>query len=146
MVDQCINSTAANPVLVRSVDAAPATQPFQTSLHFNFEGGSLYEDYSFFVPTGYRLVIEWVSGGQFVAPGGTGSMSIDTTFSGTNVHNYFLTSAQIDVHGNNTITTAQKTLIYADPGSRVTVTMGRSTNQGSQLAVGAIAGRLEAVQ
>lgn len=73
-------------------------------------------------------------------------MSIDTTFSGTNVHNYFLTSAQIDVHGNNTITTAQKTLIYADPGSRVTVTMGRSTNQGSQLAVGAIAGRLEAVQ
>ncbi|MEK7778641.1 MAG: hypothetical protein AAB293_01000 [Pseudomonadota bacterium] len=140
-----VNNPAENPVLVRSVDAAPAKQPFQMSFVFNFGTEDGFVDQMFSVPSDYRLVIEWISATQTVGHGVGGGLNIIARFSGSGMFIPFLTSITPAQDGNDTITTAQKTLIYVDPGSEVTITMSRTAASGSQFGSAVISGYLEAV-
>ena len=120
-------------------------QPFQKSLTLNFSiGNGFVAESRLQVPADKRLVIEWISATQFVPHGAGGSFGVTTSVGGEQAFHALQTSASATTDGNDNITTAQVTRIYADPGSFITANGTRSINQGSQFAGFVISGFLEA--
>jgi|SRR5215469_2220152 len=92
------------------------TRPFQTRLCDTATCVASHQD-TFTVPTGHRLVIEFVSGRCDVSEA---TVFLSTTVSGTTVlHNF------VPLHTSNAVGTegsfSQPTRLYADPGTNVVV-------------------------
>jgi hypothetical protein len=109
-------NSATSPLFTRDVDN-PARQPFQTSI-CDFGNattnlcGSLVDSFS--VPSGHRLVIEFIMGLCRLSNVAVRESLI--TQAGGNGAEYFLPFSVGTIGGNGF---AQQTRIYADPGSRV---------------------------
>lgn len=116
-----VGNLGGDPLPMKDVDN-PARQPFQRAIH---------EFTPFIVPTGKRLVIEYVS-----ADVGTSSTSCDafrcklkTTVQGTDLVHFFfpeLVSTSPSTAASRQFALSQQTRIYADPNTEVTVNFERN--------------------
>ena len=101
---------SSHPVMTNDVDN-PARHPFQKTLR--------YGQSPFTVPTGKRLVIEFVTFAGNVNDGDPFSGSIDTVVNGEQVRHYFQLHETHTQSGRHMFIDSQTTRIYADPGTDV---------------------------
>ncbi len=117
------------PVVVMS----PVRSPFQQNVSVSIPAGSLSNTVSFSVPSGFRLVIEYVSGSVRVSDKELVRVNVATSVSGTTVNhtianNVYRRDFEAPTGDDLIVTYAQSLKLYADPGSTVVVTATRSEN------------------
>jgi hypothetical protein len=141
-----VTNPVSNPVPVRDVEN-PARQPFQQELFLSTPDGLLGANDQFTVPSGKRLVIEFVS---FTMNWPAGQL---TTRAFINVCNasgnacpvsfYVPASFQAtEFGGTDFFVASSPTRLYADPGSVVGVAVRRNVTAGTGLATVAVSGYL----
>lgn len=146
-----ISNTTANPVPVnvqnqvgtKSADN-PDFQPFDTS-HSNSTGNSDQLTFSFDVPAGKRLVIEFVTAYASVPPGqNIWFLTVQTTTpDGATAHYIPVVAQGADVGGNSRFSAAQQTKMFAEAGTdHVGVAIARNSSTGSMSAGCSISGHL----
>jgi hypothetical protein len=110
----------------------PDLQPFGIRLDVSLPSG--YGQQSFSVPTGKRLIIDYVSGFGIVPTGAAVEPIVQTYVNGTECESRLPMIYQGPYFGRDSLTTSCPTKIYADPGSTVTLTgTVNSTGAGSSL-------------
>ena len=148
-----IDNTSNDPVRVRNVN--DAIQPVQASKPLTIDDTSLgIQSVLYKVPSGKRLVIEYGSLDVGCAlPGQTFTLSLATNLGGTLVgHSLGATlptappgTSNIACNGvlaSSTTAMGQKSRLYADPGTEVSLTVNRSNRTGVAAIEVAIAGYL----
>ena len=141
-----VNNTDSNPVPVRDVEN-PARQPFQQELFLSTPDGLLGATEQFTVPSGKRLVIEFVSF-SMTWPGGqvTTRAFINVCNASGNscpASSYLPASFQATEFGGSEFFVASSpTRLYADPGTVVSAAVRRNVTAGEGLATVAISGYL----
>jgi len=124
---------------------SPAVQPFQQFRVFSQNGTNVDNVLFGTVPSGKRLVIEYIAfSGQ--VPAGTHVETMDiNTIAGGNGAQYLLPITQQPdaVNGDAIFNSAGMVKIYADPGTSITSTVRRSTATGTATYGMSISGHLE---
>lgn len=122
------------PIPVYDVNE-PAMQPFQQELDFDFEPTQLGAGKSFFVPSGKRLVIEFVSANIGLSTSKAVSFAITTNANGTIAHHRLLLN-ELWPNSNflNYYNVSQNMRIYADPGTEVNIHVNSGGGEGSVFA------------
>jgi hypothetical protein len=94
---------------------ASARQSFQERLVANIPGGQFAGQASFTVPTGKRLIIQFVSAGWVVAAGDRiGQVTVDTETDGVVATHHFAAVFTGPRAGGDTWSVSQDTSLYAD--------------------------------
>jgi hypothetical protein len=127
-----VANTAANPALVRNVDEG-SRQPFHLQLRLDLPSGTDSQSVSFTLPSGKRLVIEFVSMRGILPPNQSVFMNIltyaPTLFNGQlGVGSAFHNPLVVDqgMFGvQHFVGVAQQLRIYAEPNQPVRVDIGR---------------------
>jgi hypothetical protein len=109
----------ASPLLVRDLDN-PARQPINAGTECNLLEGCTA--FIFTVPSGKRLVIEYVSIDADMPVGQVTLFSIETTAGGKQlIHRLPQTPPAVKFGGEGRANMGQQVRLYADPGTRVVV-------------------------
>lgn len=139
-----ITNGAANPIPVRAV--ADAQTPWARNLDLAIPAGSLFSDILVYqVPSGKRLVIEFVTAKLLVPSGQAGKLvNVAVTVAGTGASFALpLTEvAEADTAAGVLYVASQLTKIYADPGTLVVVEPVRDATSGTSGGRIALAGYL----
>ncbi len=118
--------TVANTVPVRVV-GREASQPFQRQFTLDWQDGQDLATGTYQVPPGKRLVIDYASLFAFLQPGGQSmTVRIVTTVNGSDGFNTLALQRQADYGVLPQFGAAHLVRIYADPGSTVRVSVGRT--------------------
>lgn len=115
-----------NTVPVRVV-GREASQPFQRQFTLDWQDGQDLATGTYQVPPGKRLVIDYASLFAFLQPGGQSmTVRIVTTVNGSDGFNTLALQRQADYGVLPQFGAAHLVRIYADPGSTVRVSVGRT--------------------
>lgn len=112
----------------------PSKEVFQRDVSIEVPAGSLSHGTTFSVPSGKRLVMEFVSGSTRVDAAELVRVNVRTTAAGEVVSHTVAPSVYrrelpAGITPDFIVTFAQSLRLYADPGTTVTVTATRSENQ-----------------
>ena len=138
--DVVVVNTPAQPVPVVATITGPVTaaitpskEPFQQDVSVLVDAGVLSNTVSFAVPSGKRLVLEYVSGNTRVDDQELVRVNILTTAGGVSATHtlapiVFHRPFEAPTHADFIVTYGQTVRIYADPGTQVSVMATRSEN------------------
>jgi len=123
-----------------------ASQPFQRQFALDWADGQDLVEASYQVPPGKRLVIEYASLSAYLQPEGQSMfVRIVTTVSGGDAFHNLAVQKQEDWGVLKQFGAAHTVKVYADPGSRVRVSVGRTPFGNTANATVTLSGRLEAL-
>lgn len=119
--DVIVVNSSADPVLVRDIDVR-ARQPFQEGFTLDVPNSLFAAEAPFTVPTGKRLVVEYVSARGFVGSGQRLRFSIRTFLTGATEIHYLVAEQQgteFPLFGDliDIFVTSEQTRLYADAGT-----------------------------
>lgn len=136
-------NTLDNPALIRDVDS-PARQPFQAAVEGTMGAGTEGINLFVTVPTGKRLVIEYVSGTCFVPGGQKCIFSVGTIVNNaatSTFHN--LQTEVVGPFGSEDLFRAgEQVRIYGDGGTSVTLRADRDQPTGNATVRMSLSGHL----
>jgi len=114
------------PLPVREV-ATPASQPFQATAGELVGSAETIKEFTVTtVPAGKRLVIEHATAGGFFGGGNKLTASITTTVGSTSIAHQLVMVEQGAIADPVVFAAAQTMRLYADPGTVVKATFGRT--------------------
>ena len=126
-----IVNPVTNPGHVSDINK-PVHTPFSKRFDISFSSGS--GSGSFTVPAGKLLVITYVSSDVGTAPGGTALFDLATVYAGAEVESHLPLLNNGVLLGQQVYSSSERTTIYADPGSTVTVAfLSSSTGSGGAI-------------
>ncbi len=127
---------------IRDVDT-PGRVPYQALTQSQSSGTPNVTADLPVVPAGNRLAIEHLSGGVRIPTGQTGYFILSTTAGGVSSFHTIPLVQRFDdgrVVGTEIVIASQPIRIYADPGTRPSITFRRSSNNGTVSVEGNVSG------
>lgn len=122
-----VDNDDQNPVPVRMVGAAATSQPWQVQKIVALaQGEGAKSVVAFDVPSGKRLVIEYVDAFLFAPTGQRGLATVTTQGGGSGVEFIVPLSSVVEYGGMDQVSGAQTAKFYADGGTSVSVGVQRN--------------------